>query len=140
MITLLPHNSAWLAAFELEKKQLLQLNIKNIIQVEHIGSTAISGIHAKPVIDILIGVKCLHEFTSEDIQKIESLDYRYNQVFESVFPHRRYFQKTMNMVSERTRFIWLIFHLLGMRSICCFAIICVFIPILLTNMKNLSST
>lgn len=69
MITLLPHNTAWQAAFELEKKQLLQLDIKNIIQVEHIGSTAISGIHAKPVIDILIGVKCLREFTSEDIPK-----------------------------------------------------------------------
>ncbi|WP_019215224.1 bifunctional GrpB family protein/GNAT family N-acetyltransferase [Legionella tunisiensis] len=107
MITLLPHNPAWKAAFGIAKQQLLQLDIKNIIQVEHIGSTAISGIYAKPVIDILIGVKSLSEFTSEDIQKIESLGYRYNQVFETVFPHRRYFQKD-NEYGERTHQIHLV--------------------------------
>ncbi|KTD18250.1 bifunctional GrpB family protein/GNAT family N-acetyltransferase [Legionella jordanis] len=107
MITLEPHNPAWKAAFEVEKEQLLQLGIRNITQIEHIGSTAIPGICAKPVIDILIGVKCLSEFTSEYIQKIESLDYRYNPVFETVFPHRRYFQKD-NEQGERTHQIHLV--------------------------------
>lgn len=46
MITLLPHNPGLNVAFGVEKHQLLQLGIKNIIQVEHIGSTAISGIYA----------------------------------------------------------------------------------------------
>ncbi|HAT7873661.1 bifunctional GrpB family protein/GNAT family N-acetyltransferase [Legionella pneumophila] len=127
MITLLPHNPAWKATFGIEKQQLLQLDIKNIIQVEHIGSTAIPGICAKPVIDILIGVKCLWEFTSEDIQKIESLGYRYNQVFESVFPHRRYFQKD-NEHGERTHQIhlvnypssWYAKHLLFRNYLCAY--------------------
>ena len=107
MITLLPHDPAWKSAFKIEKDQLLQLGLRNITHIEHIGSTAILGIYAKPVIDILIGVKCLSEFTSENIQKIESLGYRYNQVLESVFPHRRYFQKD-NEQGERTHQIHLV--------------------------------
>ena len=101
MITLLPHNPAWKTYFEIEKQQLLQLELDTITRIEHIGSTAISGICAKPVIDILIGVSDLNEFTTANIRSIESLGYRYNSIFETVFPHRRYFQKN-NRLGERT--------------------------------------
>jgi GrpB-like predicted nucleotidyltransferase (UPF0157 family)/RimJ/RimL family protein N-acetyltransferase len=66
--------------------------VNNIVIIEHIGSTAIPGIHAKPVIDILIAVRNLSEFTEKEIHKIESLGYRYNPKFETLLPNRRYFQ------------------------------------------------
>jgi GrpB-like predicted nucleotidyltransferase (UPF0157 family)/RimJ/RimL family protein N-acetyltransferase len=69
------------------------LPLNNLVNIEHIGSTAIPDIDAKPVIDILIGVKEIDVFSSEDIRHIESLGYRYNAVFETICPHRRYFQK-----------------------------------------------
>ena len=93
--------------FDAEKDRLLSLDIYQVIKIEHIGSTAIPGIYAKPVIDILIGVKDLNAFTDNDIQKIESLEYRYNPVFESVLPYRRYFQKE-NEQGERTHQIHLV--------------------------------
>ncbi|WP_419419764.1 GNAT family N-acetyltransferase [Legionella sp. D16C41] len=93
MITLKAYNPNWKIQFQEEKTSLFNLGIANIIKIEHIGSTAIKGILAKPVIDILIGVNNLNTFTTTDIQQIESLGYRYNDAFETIFPFRRYFQK-----------------------------------------------
>ena len=93
MITLSPYNPSWPILFEEEKQKLREVLSLLDLQIEHIGSTAIPGIYAKPVIDILIGINSLDEFTGHDIKKIESLAYKYNPIFESIFPHRRYFQK-----------------------------------------------
>lgn len=94
MITLLPHNPHWAKLFKEEKQQLQNVLGPMAIHIEHIGSTAIPGIHAKPIIDILIGVHDLNKFTQEDIKQIESLGYHYISAFEPNLPHRRYFQKS----------------------------------------------
>lgn len=107
MITLLPHDPIWSNHFNEEKDALLGLNIDTIIRIEHIGSTAILGIYAKPVIDILIGVKNLEQFTLDDIKKIETLGYVYNPTFEIILPNRRYFQKD-NQQGIRTHQIHLV--------------------------------
>lgn len=77
------------------------------MKIEHVGSTAINGMLSKPVIDILIGVENLDNCTTENIQQIESLGYRYNSVFETAFPFRRYFQKD-NSQGKRTHQIHLV--------------------------------
>src|SRR5665213_1520642 len=93
MITLMPHDTAWIDLFIEETKQLLRLlNIPNL-RIDHIGSTAIPTIMAKPVIDILIGVPDITQFSTTHCQLIESLGYRYVPAFEEVMPYRRYFQK-----------------------------------------------
>jgi GrpB-like predicted nucleotidyltransferase (UPF0157 family)/RimJ/RimL family protein N-acetyltransferase len=107
MITLKTYNSNWENDFQKEKDNLFNLGIANIVKIEHIGSTAIRGILSKPVIDILVGVKDLNALTTIDIQRIESLGYRYNAVFETVFPFRRYFQKE-NSEGERSHQIHLV--------------------------------
>lgn len=109
MITLVPYDSSWKTAFQKEKDCLFDLGIANIIKIEHIGSTAIQGMLSKPVIDILIGVKNLNAFTTENIHQIESLGYRYNSAFEAVFPFRRYFQKD-NSECVRTHQIHLVHY------------------------------
>ncbi|MFH1188982.1 MAG: GrpB family protein [bacterium] len=58
-VKLVPHNPKWTELFE-EEKQLLQNTFGDtIIAIEHIGSTAISNIPAKPIIDINLGVASL---------------------------------------------------------------------------------
>ncbi|MDX2164239.1 MAG: bifunctional GrpB family protein/GNAT family N-acetyltransferase [Gammaproteobacteria bacterium] len=96
-IILTPYNPLWPKLFE-EEKAMLQKTLGNttLLRIEHIGSTAIPEIHAKPVIDILIGVRNLKEFKEIDIKKIISLGYRYVPAFESELPHRRYFEKDDN--------------------------------------------
>lgn len=93
MITLVPYDPLWMNLFEAEKEKLQKiLDLNNtVVHIEHIGSTAIPGIYAKPVIDILIGVD---EINHINIKNIENLGYQYNPVFESEFPNRRYFQKS----------------------------------------------
>jgi GrpB-like predicted nucleotidyltransferase (UPF0157 family) len=58
---LVPHQLGWSDAFMHEKERLTGLLGSGIIQVEHIGSTAIPNLAAKPIIDIAIGVKSLEE-------------------------------------------------------------------------------
>lgn len=51
-----PNYSLWHQYYEEEKERILGfLNIKNV-KIHHIGSTAIKGIWAKPIIDILLEV------------------------------------------------------------------------------------
>lgn len=92
MITLVPYDSMWSKLFEAEKEKLQKiLEINNTaVHIEHIGSTAIPGIYAKPIIDILIGVDDINHI---NIKNIELLGYQYNPTFESELPNRRYFQK-----------------------------------------------
>lgn len=89
-IEVIEYDSEWPHLFEVEKNLLISsLPIKNL-WVHHIGSTAVYGLAAKPVIDILL-----------EVDKLEILD-RHNEIFESIgyeckgefgITGRRYFQK-----------------------------------------------
>jgi GrpB-like predicted nucleotidyltransferase (UPF0157 family)/GNAT superfamily N-acetyltransferase len=94
MITLVPYNPLWSKLFEEEKIRLQKVLGDIAIHIEHIGSTAIPEIYSKPIIDILIGVKDLNQFSADHIKKIESLGYIYNSAFEAELPYRRFFQKS----------------------------------------------
>ena len=93
MITLVPYNSNWPLLFESEKPKILAAVGETIADIEHIGSTAIPGISAKPVIDILVGVKTLEDFNHQHIKAIESLGYDYVKTYEIDLPFRRFFSK-----------------------------------------------
>ena len=72
-----PYNSEWPQKFESEAKILRELLDKNqIVVIEHVGSTSIAGLSAKPIIDILIGVKSLLEAKSL-IPGLEELGYSF---------------------------------------------------------------
>ena len=56
-IILSPYNPLWREWFEEEKAFLLKpLASEKVLRISHIGSTAIGGIWAKPIIDILVEV------------------------------------------------------------------------------------
>ncbi len=46
------YNPVWKKEFIIIKKELLTVLAGKIISIEHIGSTSIEGLHAKPIIDI----------------------------------------------------------------------------------------
>jgi len=60
--------------------------------VEHIGSTAVPGLAARDIIDIMIG---LRDFVEADglVPKIVTLGYTYVPDYEDVMPYRRFFRK-----------------------------------------------
>ncbi len=58
-VQLCAHDPAWAQAFELERSRLQALLPGTFVAIEHIGSTAVPGLNAKPIIDIMASVASL---------------------------------------------------------------------------------
>lgn len=79
-IELVPYNTEWQALAQLEIKQLrTQLPDNHIIDIQHVGSTAIPGIRAKPIIDLQIAVDSLAAIKQKAILNLKALGYKYWQ-------------------------------------------------------------
>lgn len=71
------YNPSWQAKFASEKKLIEQALASWISgDIEHVGSTAVSGLIAKPIIDIMVGVKNLEE-AKACIPLLEKIGYVY---------------------------------------------------------------
>jgi GrpB-like predicted nucleotidyltransferase (UPF0157 family) len=81
--------------FEQEKEVLLSTLGECIGAIEHIGSTSVIGLVAKPIIDIMIG---LRDFSAANdlVLKLEKLGYEYITKYESILPYRRHLIKRHN--------------------------------------------
>jgi GrpB-like predicted nucleotidyltransferase (UPF0157 family) len=60
-VRLLEHTPQWTQLYLEEEKQIRTAIGHLIIDIQHVGSTAIPGIKAKPVLDMLVGVRQLGE-------------------------------------------------------------------------------
>ncbi len=87
-----PYDSDWPRQFEWERALLAQVFSGTRVAIEHVGSTAVPGLAAKPIIDIMAGVSALSEVESR-IPVLESRGYEYVPEYESQLPERRYFRK-----------------------------------------------
>ncbi|MFG6414128.1 GrpB family protein [Roseateles sp. DC23W] len=58
--------------------------------IEHIGSTAVPGLCAKPVLDLMLGVDNLAAVEARTTA-LAALGYRYRPAYETELPERRYF-------------------------------------------------
>ena len=92
-IIIVPYDSNWPLLFEREKIPLEHALVEWNITVEHIGSTAVPGLSAKPIIDILVGVNSLANVNVHFIEKLETIGYEYVPEYEQEIPERRYFRK-----------------------------------------------
>ncbi|WP_432401062.1 GrpB family protein [Wukongibacter sp. M2B1] len=72
IIEVVPYNLQWVEKYQEEEKKISNIMPNEIVEIHHIGSTSIPNIYAKPVIDILIGVK--------DIEKVD----KYNKEMEKL--------------------------------------------------------
>lgn len=84
------YNAAWSKEYEQEKKKLLKVLDGMITDIEHIGSTSVKGLGAKPILDIMVGVDDLEE-VNQLIIPLEKMGYEY--VIRKEFPNRRFFRK-----------------------------------------------
>ena len=67
-----PYNKKFKGRFQKEKKRISKI-VKDC-EIHHIGSTAISGLGGKGIIDIMIGIKDWKE-SKEIIKKLKGLDF-----------------------------------------------------------------
>ena len=93
MLEITVYDAAWPARFMAERERVLALFEPEGAVLEHVGSTAVAGLGAKPIIDMLLGVGKLAEVEAR-IPALEALGYEYVPRFESRFPERRFFVGT----------------------------------------------
>lgn len=105
LIEVVDYDLAWPAKFAEEAEKLREVIDDNLAGIEHAGSTAVPGLSAKPIIDILIGVFLL-EAAKAAIPKIEALGYSYWR--EDTIPRRLYFVKGLPPNGPRSHHIHLV--------------------------------
>lgn len=67
-VKLMPYDYEWKELYKKEEKLLYSLIGDYIADIQHVGSTSIEGLTAKPIMDIAVGVKSLK--TAEDFKDI----------------------------------------------------------------------
>jgi GrpB-like predicted nucleotidyltransferase (UPF0157 family) len=112
-IIVVPYDSAWPVRFWIES-QLLKVALSDLTPaVEHIGSTSVPGLAAKPVIDLLVGVQSLAAFESH-VRRLTQFGYEYIPEYERALPDRRFFKRVVRglrthhvHVVERNGLYWM---------------------------------
>jgi GrpB-like predicted nucleotidyltransferase (UPF0157 family) len=89
-LRLSPYEPNWQLLFFAEKERLLATLDNYILDVQHIGSTSIPGMPAKPILDIGIAITNFED-AARCIPLLEPLNYTYKS--ENGIPRRHYFVK-----------------------------------------------
>ncbi len=77
-ISIVPYEKVWPKMFEEEAAFLRRKLPPNLIKrIEHFGSTAVPGLSAKPIIDILVEVTSLEETKKQIVPVLEAEGYQY---------------------------------------------------------------
>ena len=83
------YNDGWPELFDAERARLAAVLPEATI--EHVGSTSVRGLAAKPIIDIMLGADRLAT-VEERVPAILGLGYEYMHSYERYIPERRYFR------------------------------------------------
>jgi GrpB-like predicted nucleotidyltransferase (UPF0157 family) len=102
-----PYDPDWPSRFALERNRLLQLFPKTFIAIEHFGSTAVPGLAAKPVIDIMAGVASMR-VADEILNPLCQAGYDTSKEFNATLKDRRWLMLHVN--GKRTHHLHLIIH------------------------------
>lgn len=86
------YDQRWAELFQVAGQELRVALAPFVLDIQHIGSTAVPGLAAKPVIDIQVGVRTLDD-SVEIVSAVESLGYEYVPELEDEVPDRRYFRR-----------------------------------------------
>ena len=109
-VSLVPYNSGWpkLAQDEIDKLKSVFPD-STFIDIQHVGSTAISGLSAKPILDIQIAVHSLEDMKLMAVPILQRLGYEYWA--DNPDPNRMFFVKGMPPYGEqRTHHVHIFEH------------------------------
>jgi GrpB-like predicted nucleotidyltransferase (UPF0157 family) len=90
LITIVDYNLSWPDAYGQEQAAIVQAIGAHIANIEHIGSTSIPGLAAKPIIDMGISLN-IYPLPAEAISAMEALGYEH--MGEYGIRERHYFRK-----------------------------------------------
>jgi GrpB-like predicted nucleotidyltransferase (UPF0157 family) len=91
-LVLLEYQDSWPQQFLQVSEQLRALFPPPGAVLEHIGSTSVPGLCAKPVLDVAVGVATLQDAKAAT-PALECAGFTYRPEYETTIPDRRYFVK-----------------------------------------------
>jgi GrpB-like predicted nucleotidyltransferase (UPF0157 family) len=89
-VELVDYDPSWAELFESERAALAPIFDGQAVAIEHTGSTSVPGLCAKPIVDVLIGLREL-ALADDQFAGMERLGYHY--LGEHGLPGRLFFRK-----------------------------------------------
>jgi GrpB-like predicted nucleotidyltransferase (UPF0157 family) len=89
-ILIADYDPRWATMYAEESARIQNVIGKWLLGIEHVGSTSVPGLAAKPIVDIMPGLRSLGD-APPVISAMEGLGYQYIADYEDELPERRYF-------------------------------------------------
>jgi GrpB-like predicted nucleotidyltransferase (UPF0157 family) len=91
-IEVVDYDQDWPRLYAEERDRIGAAIGEGVLAIEHVGGTAVPGLPAKPVIDLMVGVEDI-ERAGPAVAGLINLGYEYVPELESQLPDRRYFRR-----------------------------------------------
>ena len=91
-VEVVDYDQDWPRAYAEERDRIAAAIGDAVLAIEHVGGTAVPGLPAKPVIDLMVGVEDI-ERAGPAVAGLINLGYEYVPELESQLPDRRYFRR-----------------------------------------------
>jgi GrpB-like predicted nucleotidyltransferase (UPF0157 family) len=91
-VIIVNYDPRWALMYEEERARILTAIGRHLVGIEHVGSTAVPGLAAKPIIDIMPGVRTLAD-AAHCVAPLRALGYDDVPAREAQIPERRLFRK-----------------------------------------------
>jgi GrpB-like predicted nucleotidyltransferase (UPF0157 family) len=92
LVRLVPYQTAWAELFQQEAERLRAALGDHVVGIEHVGSTALPGLDAKPILDIVVAVQSM---TDESLFEGALAPLAYLHKSDNDMPGRLYFVKRL---------------------------------------------
>ena len=89
-IVVADYDPRWATMYAEESARIQDVIGEWLLGIEHVGSTSVPGLAAKPVVDMMPGLRSLGD-APHVISAMEGLGYKYIPDYEDELPERRYF-------------------------------------------------
>lgn len=91
-VVIADYDPRWPEMYEEERARIVEAIGDWLVDIQHVGSTSVPGLAAKPVVDIMPGIRTLDD-DRHFIGPMEALGYSFLPVHEDDIPERRYFRR-----------------------------------------------
>lgn len=109
-VKLQDHDPSWSFAFRAERERIWSELPGVFIDLQHVGSTAVPGLVAKPIIDILAGVESM-AMAEAIVEPICRAGYTTSAEFNETLVDRKWFMRWSN--GQRTHHLHVVVHAAG---------------------------
>ncbi len=96
-VIIVDYDPQWPCMYEEERACILNAIGEYLIDIQHVGSTSIPGLGAKPVLDIMPVIRDI-SLVEQCVEPLATLDYAY--FGENGIPGRHYFRKPADITSQ----------------------------------------